>query len=236
MHGRRPRRVCAALARTRLVESPGMAPGAVELPIFELPAVLLPGERMPLHIFEERYKRMIGRCLDTGEPFGVVLRDEEHGARSLGCTARVEDVLERFDDGRLNVVVSGGEPFRVLDRFETPEYPAGEIELIDPEPTGAPTDPALVASARQAFAALVERATGEHPDADELAIADAFSIAGRIELSPETKQKLLELGSERDRWELLERTLNTLLATVDRARRIAERAAGNGRLRVRRGS
>ena len=52
----------------------------VELPIFELPLVLLPGELLPLHIFEERYKRMIGRALDDGEPFGIVFRDDEGAA------------------------------------------------------------------------------------------------------------------------------------------------------------
>ena len=66
------------------------------MPIFELPLALLPGEQLPLHIFEERYKRMIGRSVDEGEPFGIVLRDDD-GARSVGCTARVEEVLERFD-------------------------------------------------------------------------------------------------------------------------------------------
>ena len=101
----------------------------LELPIFELPLVLLPGEQVPLHIFEERYKRMVGTALEQGEPFGIVLRDDE-GARSVGCTARVDDVVERFDDGRMNIVVSGEAPFKVLDRFESPEYPAGEVELI----------------------------------------------------------------------------------------------------------
>ena len=81
--------------------------GATELPIFELPVVLLPGELMPLHIFEERYKRMIGHCLETEEPFGIVLRDDELGARRIGCTARVTEVIEQFDDGRMNIVVTG---------------------------------------------------------------------------------------------------------------------------------
>lgn len=73
---------------------------AVELPIFELPLALLPGELLPLHIFEDRYKRMIGRCLERGEPFGIVFRDAEGGARRIGCEARVTEVTERFDDGR----------------------------------------------------------------------------------------------------------------------------------------
>src|SRR5215213_2402268 len=111
-----------------------MAGDGLELPIFELPLVLLPGELLPLHIFEERYKRMIARCLDQGEPFGIVFRDEELGARRVGCEARVTEVTERFDDGRLNIVVTGERPFRVLDRFESSDYPAGEVEPVEPRP------------------------------------------------------------------------------------------------------
>ena len=61
----------------------------VELPIFELPVVILPGELLPLHIFEERYKRMIGHCLENAEPFGIVFRDEGGNAHRIGCMARV---------------------------------------------------------------------------------------------------------------------------------------------------
>src|SRR5436190_293050 len=104
-----------------------MAGDGVELPIFELPIVILPGELLPLHIFEERYVRMIGHCLETTEPFGIVFRDEEGTAHRIGCTARVTEVLERFDDGRMNIVVTGEQPFRVLERFEEPDYPAAEI-------------------------------------------------------------------------------------------------------------
>ncbi len=93
--------------------------------------MLLPGELLPLHIFEERYKRMIARCLEDGEPFGIVFRDDEGGARRVGCEARVTEVIERFDDGRLNIIVTGERPFRVLDRFEAPDYPAGEVEPVD---------------------------------------------------------------------------------------------------------
>src|SRR5215216_7916900 len=110
-----------------------MAGDGMELPIFELPMVILPGELLPLHIFEERYKRMIGHCLDSAEPFGIVFRDEEGTAHRIGCTARVTEVLERFDDGRMNIVVTGEEPFRVLERFEDEEYPAGEVETISPQ-------------------------------------------------------------------------------------------------------
>jgi Lon protease-like protein len=198
-----------------------------ELPIFELPLVLLPGEQVPLHIFEDPYKRMVGRALDEGEPFGIVLRDDE-GARSIGCTARVEDVLERFDDGRLDIVVSGGAPFKVLDRFEAPEYPAGEVEVIADEPPGLDEDSA--AAAREAFAELAERATGERPEEEQLSDASAYAIAARIELPAETKQELLESRDEDERMGLLADALVAVEKAIDRADYVAEHARHNGKV------
>jgi Lon protease-like protein len=200
-----------------------------ELPIFELPIVLLPGERIPLHIFEERYKRMVGRSLDEGEPFGIVLRDDD-GARSIGCTARIDDVLERFDDGRMNIVVSGGEPFRVLDRFEAPDYPAGEVELIADDDALPAIDEDSATKAREAFAELAERATGERPEPEELEGASAYAIAARIELPADTKQTLLELRDEDERMELLANALGAVEKALELAEESAERASGNGKV------
>jgi Lon protease-like protein len=200
----------------------------LELPIFELPLVLLPGEQVPLHIFEERYKRMVGTVLEQGDAFGIVLRDDD-GARSIGCTARIDDVLERFDDGRMNIVVSGEEPFKVLDRFETPDYPTGEIELI-PDQDVPPIDEASATAAREAFAELAERATGERPEPEELDGASAYAIAARIELPPETKQQLLEMRDEDDRMALLANALGAVGKALERAEEAAERASGNGKV------
>jgi Lon protease-like protein len=200
----------------------------LELPIFELPLVLLPGERVPLHIFEDRYKQMVGTSLEQGEPFGIVLRDDD-GARSVGCTARIEDVLERFDDGRMNIVVSGEEPFRVLDRFESSEYPTGEVELVPDEDIPA-VDEAAASAARETFADLAERATGERPDPEELEAASAYSIAARIELPAETKQQLLEMRDEDERMTLLANALGAVGRALERAEEAAERASGNGKV------
>ena len=205
--------------------------GATELPIFELPVVLLPGELMPLHIFEERYKRMIGHCLEAEEPFGIVLRDDELGARRIGCTARVTEVIERFDDGRLNIVVAGELPFRVLERFETSEYPAGEVAPVPGTDTEDDTaDPTLADDARAAFADLVRRVSGTPPDTDELAECDSYDLAARVELPVETKQRLLELRSEDERMETLGEALRDLVQTLRRSREIAERARMNGKV------
>lgn len=202
----------------------------LELPIFELPLVLLPGEQVPLHIFEERYKRMVGTSLEAGEPFGIVLRDDD-GARSIGCTARIDDVTERFEDGRLNILVRGEAPFRVLDRFESPEYPTGEVELI-PDEDVPPIDEDAAAAARESFADLAERATGQRPEPEELEGAGAYAIAARIELPPETKQQLLEMRDEDERMALLANALGAVGKALERAEEAAERASGNGKVHL----
>jgi Lon protease-like protein len=207
----------------------------LELPIFELPAVILPGELMPLHIFEERYKRMIGHCLESEEPFGIVFRDDDGSARRIGCMARVTQVIERFDDGRLNVVVTGELPFRVLDRFEASDYPSGEVEPIDPavdEAEREEGDGEVAEIARDAFAELVERVSGEPPDGEELAADNSYAIAARVELPAETKQRLLELRSEPERMRVLGDALRALVDAVDRSEEIAERASMNGKVIV----
>jgi Lon protease-like protein len=207
-----------------------MTGDGVELPIFELPAVILPGELLPLHIFEERYKRLIAHCVDTAEPFGIVFRDEDGSARRIGCTARVTEVLERFDDGRMNIVVAGEQPFKVLERFEAPEYPAGEVEPIEPV-IAEEHDPEAAAIAREAFAELVKRVSGEPPeDEDDLEAESSFGIAARVELPPETKQALLEAGSEPERMRMLGNALRALVAAVAKSREIAERARLNGKV------
>jgi Lon protease-like protein len=208
-----------------------MGAKGLDLPIFELPVVLLPGELLPLHIFEERYKRMISRCLEDDVPFGIVLRDDDGSAHRIGCEARVTEILERFDDGRMNIVVAGERPFKVLDRYEAPDYPAGEVEPIDP---GQSPDEAADAAdvARATFVELVRRVAGEGPDPEELAGADSYGLAARVELPPETKQLLLELRSEPERMHVLGRALQALLEAIDRSERIAERAKMNGKVIV----
>lgn len=201
-----------------------------ELPLFELPIVLLPGELMPLHIFEERYKRMIAHCVEAGEPFGVVLRDDDGSARRIGCTARVTEVLEQFDDGRMDIVVTGEEPFRVLERFDGADYPAGEVEAVprsDGEDAG---DPDAANDARETFADLVRRVSGSEPEIEGLEDSDSYGIAARVELPVLTKQRLLELRSEAERMLLLGEALHDLVGMLKRSREIAEAAKMNGKV------
>jgi len=200
-----------------------------ELPIFELPLVLLPGERLPLHIFEPRYKRMIGTSLERGEPFGVVLRDGE-GPRTVGCTAHVTEVLERLEDERLNIIVTGDGPFRVIGRGADDEAPSAEVEMLDPDHGG--DDPEAAAAAREAFSELAERVGATSPEPAELASGGAYGLAARVELPAETKQALLELRDEGERMRILARALRALQKALERSSDIAERASVNGKISI----
>src|SRR4051794_9429865 len=155
-------------------------------PLFPLGIVLLPSELVPLHIFEERYKLMIGECLDEEREFGIVWLSDK-GLREVGCTAQIEQLLERMDDGRLNILTRGSRPFRLVERIPDLPYPAGTIELLDDRVSDV-SDEAL-AEARDRYADLVERVTDKRPSVDDLDGLDAYSMAGTIEFAPTPKQE-----------------------------------------------
>jgi Lon protease-like protein len=202
-------------------------PGDVleRFPLFPLGLVLLPQELVPLHIFEERYKQMINECLEGDGEFGIVWLADD-GLRDIGCSARIERVIERFDDGRMNILVVGSRPFRLMQRIEDMAYPAGDVELLDDfDPDG---DPELAEQARARYAELVEAATEEKPDLEEIAQLDAYGMAATVEHPPEAKQALLELRTENDRLRMVDEMFRTAIKRVAYAEEAAERAQTNG--------
>jgi Lon protease-like protein len=202
-------------------------PGDVleRFPLFPLGLVLLPQELVPLHIFEERYKLMISECLENDSEFGIVWLSDD-GLRDIGCTAIVERVVETFEDGRMNILVVGDRPFRLLRRIDDMPYPAGDIELLeDFDPAG---DPELAEKAQARYAELVEKATEEKPDLDEIAALDAYGMAATVEHPPEAKQALLELRAENDRLRMVDEMFRTAIKRVAYAEEAAERAQTNG--------
>jgi Lon protease-like protein len=196
-------------------------------PLFPLGIVLLPTEAVPLHIFEERYKLMIGECVEADSEFGIVWLADD-GLKEVGCTARVAQVLERMPDGRMNILAQGGRPFRMLRKIEDMAYPAGDVELLDDEDEG---DEELSATAREAYADLVERVTDNRPDGDELEGLDAYGMAATIELAAPPKQALLEERSEERRLKVVGDLFTTALARIDSAEEAQERAQSNGKVK-----
>ncbi len=197
-----------------------------EIGLFPLGIVLLPTEQIPLHIFEERYKELIGECLDQDEEFGLVLADDD-GIRPVGTRAAVIEVTERLDDGRLNIVIEGRERFRLRELTEGRSFHTGDVEAIEDQDD--PAEAADVEEALRLFAKLLEL-TGtdvETPEAEHPLLS--FAIAARFELAPEIKQQLLQITSERERMKRVCEILAGAAETVERQREIAARAQRNGR-------
>ncbi len=198
-----------------------------EIGLFPLNLVLVPGEQAPLHIFEPRYRELIGECLDFGRDFGLVLEDDE-GLREVGIRCNVIEVIDRFPDGRLNVVVEATERFQLLEVTDGRTYRTAEVETLPDEPDTPLEDE--VEEVLAAYARVVAAAEAELDDLDLDADSVAYQIAARIDFGTEVKQGLLELRSERERVIKLAPMLNQAAEAVEREREIRTRAGGNGRV------
>jgi Lon protease-like protein len=198
-----------------------------ELGLFPLGIVLLPTEQIPLHIFEDRYQELIGECLAEEREFGLVFADED-GLRQIGTRAAVTEVLEKFDDGRLNIVAEGRQRFRLVELTGGRSFQTGIVEELVDEPDSA--DPEDTERALELYERLVEL-TGAEVEEPRLDVPQlSFELAGRFEFAPELKQRLLQLTSERTRMKLLAELLDGAATAVEREREIAERAHGNGKV------
>jgi ATP-dependent Lon protease len=196
-----------------------------EIGLFPLGIVLLPTERVPLHIFEPRYQELIGECLETDVEFGLLYADED-GIREVGTRAYVSDVLERFDDGRLNIVVQGGERFRVEQLTHGRSFMTAEVASVDDE-VGY-VDPETAARAAGSFRALAALAGAETEDPDERSLQLSFELAAQVELPPDAKQSLLESRSEQERLTLVAELLDDARVALIATRELGERAKRNG--------
>jgi Lon protease-like protein len=196
-----------------------------EIGLFPLGIVLLPTERVPLHIFEPRYRELIGECLDLDGEFGLLYADED-GVREVGTRARVADVLEEFDDGRLNIVVEGGVRFRVQELTRGRSYMTAVVEPIEDDGEAGSAEAA--GRAAGSFRALAALAGAETDDPDETSAQLSFELAAQVELAPEAKQRLLESRSERERLELVAELLDAARQTLIATHELGERAKKNG--------
>ncbi len=200
----------------------------MEIGLFPLGLVLLPTEQVPLHIFEPRYRELIAECLEVEQPFGLVYADDD-GLRRIGTLATVVEVTDRFEDGRLNIVVEGGERFRLVDLTDGRSFHTGTVETLEDDDDPPPQ--ADVERALAVFRRLVELTGAEVEVPTDVTTQPSFEIGSRFELAPELKLELLEEASERRRLVRLCEILETIAAAVERQREVAALAQTNGRAR-----
>ena len=198
-----------------------------DLGLFPLDLVLLPTERIPLHIFEERYKELIGECLREGRDFGLV-RSSDAGMAEIGTRATVTEVLQELPDGRMNIVVEGGDRFRIVDLTDGRAFQTAEVEPVDDD--AHDVDPDDVERALQVFRRLVELTATEIDEPDAGSPLLAFELAARVDFGTDLKQELLELTSSQERIERLTELLERAADAIALEREVTERASRNGKV------
>ncbi len=199
-----------------------------DFPLFPLGIVALPGEVVPLHIFEERYKTMMERCLADESEFGIVWLSDD-GLREIGCACEITEVAERDDEGRMNVLTRGTRPFQLLEREEHMPYPAGTVEFLSDREEAV--DGSLAALARETYAELVERATDNRPEPTELSRMGAYDMAGTVDFGLDAKQGLLDMRSENARLRLVTRLFRAAMKRMEFVSHAQTRARSNGKVR-----
>ena len=199
-----------------------------DFPLFPLGIVALPGEVVPLHVFEERYKAMMARCLEEPSEFGIVWLSDD-GLREVGCACEITEVVDREEDGRMNVLTRGTRPFQILQREERLAYPAGTVEFLEDREEAV--DGTIASVAREAYADLVERATDSRPEPPALATMSAYDMAATVDFGPDVKQGLLDMRSENARLRLVTRLFRAAMKRLEFVSRAQARARSNGKVR-----
>jgi Lon protease-like protein len=200
-----------------------------DVPLFPLQLVMLPSELVPLHIFEPRYRDMIAFCTDHEAPFCIVLVDAA-GMRDVGCLTETIEVLERLEDGRINLVATGGEVVRI-DRLDADRhtYLSAEVTLQPDDPDARPGAEAI-ARARESYQALLRDADAPDDETVNGVSRLSYELAARVEFPLELKQALLESRSEDDRLARVTAAIEEGRRGIRQAAERARRATTNGKV------
>lgn len=203
----------------------------MRIPLFPLGVVVLPEMILPLHIFEERYKKMIGECLAEDKPFGIVLFDSQ-SIRSVGCTTRIAEIIKRYDDGRMDIATRGEQRFLIREIMEEKIYMEARVAfLADMVETPDPSIAATVAEAHRLLKQLAAMISLPDPEALS-ALEDparlSFAIAALEGFTPAERQIFLEMTSGHERLRKGVQALSHLLERLQLNHEIKRLIGGNG--------
>jgi Lon protease-like protein len=192
------------------------------IPLFPLGLVLMPQMPLPLHIFEERYKLMIGECLTEDREFGIVYLNATD-IQSVGCTARILKVIRRYDDGRLDILSRGQRRFLIKEIYENKAYLEARVTYFDDERQADISDCQDLAAKGKAllrqFTSILELQEGYDFTAEMDIKSLSFLIAGCEGFSHAEKQRFLEMTSTSER---LKKSVDSLENIIERMKITAE--------------
>jgi Lon protease-like protein len=194
------------------------------LPLFPLEIVVFPGAPLPLHIFEPRYKEMIGECLSQERSFGMV-RAKENALAATGCSARIIEVIKKYEDGRLDIAAKGAQRFEIIQVNQERSFLQAEVAFFEDEPSTVSKSAAdtVIELHEQLFAVM-----GQTIEVNRDAAYLSFRLAQDLPVDLDFKQTLLEMKSEAERVEILTEYYRATIPKIENSLRVRQRASGNG--------
>lgn len=204
------------------------------LPLFPLNVVLMPDMPLPLHIFEERYKTMIGECLAENKEFGIVYTSGDE-LREVGCTAQIVKVLQRYEGGEMDIITLGKNRFFIEEVYDRKPYFEAKIVHFDDVPEEESGELLMLARKGIEFLRELDRITGIPRDYEELRYLGpkpvSFLVSGSEGLPLEEKQELLQMTSTRGRLKSGLRLLQRVLEATKINKESQETRRGDGKLK-----
>ncbi|HYA17809.1 MAG TPA: LON peptidase substrate-binding domain-containing protein [Bryobacteraceae bacterium] len=191
------------------------------LPLFPLQLVAFPGSAIPLHIFEERYRRMVGEAEAAGSEFGIVLAKDE-GIVNAGCTVLVEEVIHRYPDGRFDVMTRGRRRFLIRSVDDQLDYLRGEVDFFEDDDFTAVPEP-LRARVFEGIRRLGKEQIRFDPDDPQV----SFQLIRAID-DLDFQNLMQRSRSELDRFQKIAAVIDKFIERKDYAAKMKIRAAGNG--------
>ncbi len=181
------------------------------MPLFPLNIVAVPKERIPLHIFEPRYKRMIKDSIKTGDPFGIVLKDDK-GVKSIGCSVKIIRVLKEHPTGEYDIIVQGQQCFRIKDKVqENDQLWIGNVTYLEDQES-VPAD--LLEKTRDQYLHILLK-LGLNEDMERhMSKSRSFDFIEFINLPNKIKQQLIETNDENQRLEIINRIFTGVMTMV----------------------
>lgn len=194
------------------------------LPLFPLEIVVFPGAPLPLHIFEPRYKEMIGECLSQNRAFGMV-RAKENAVSAIGCSATILEIIKKYEDGRLDIAAKGAQRFEIIQVNQERSFLQAEVAFFEDEPSivNKNAADAAIQLHEKLFAVM-----GQTIEVDRDAAYLSFRLAQDLPVDLDFKQTLLEMKSEAERIEILTEYYQATIPKIENSLRVRQRASGNG--------
>jgi len=183
-----------------------------KIPLFPLKTIVLPEEILPLHIFENRYKSMISKCLDSDDMFGIIYRNDNQFSR-IGCEVNIKKLLKEYEDGKYDILVKGQKRFEIINFFKEDDLWYGEIKKIDEKYDFM--NKKIFSKILDKYLQILLYYNINHDIQEEMKKSKSFDFTKNVVIPITLKQEFLELKDELERMNFIEKILDSIINNSD---------------------